>query len=191
MSLDVTGLLRRATAGDRAALDELVPAVYDELHGLAARQLSHERAGHTLQPTALVNEAFIRMFGESVPHMRDRQHFVGIAVRIMRQVLIDYARRRASKKRSGGTIMVAFEERHAVQDPGTDLLRVEEALGRLGAEDPALVRLIELRFFGGLSAPEIAELAGESVHTIRRHLRYAQARLRQDLIQANVSSKNT
>jgi RNA polymerase sigma factor (TIGR02999 family) len=191
MSLDVTGLLRRATAGDRAALDELVPAVYDELHGLAARQLSHERAGHTLQPTALVNEAFIRMFGDSVPHMRDRHHFVGIAVRIMRQVLIDYARKRTSKKRSGGAIVVVFEERHAVQDPGTDLLQIEEALGRLGEEDPALVRLIELRYFGGLSASEIAGLGGESVHTIRRHLRYAQARLRQDLMQSRATSNTT
>jgi RNA polymerase sigma factor (TIGR02999 family) len=183
MSPDVTGLLHRAKGGDRAALDELIPAVYDELHRLAVRQLSHERPGHTLQPTALVNEAYIRLFGAHTPDVRDRSHFIGIAARVMRQVLVDYARTRTSKKRSGG-ILIPLEERHeAGKDPGTDLLLIESALDRLGAEDPALVRLVEMRYFAGMTAAEIAEAGGESVHVVRHNLRYAQARLRQDLNQ--------
>jgi RNA polymerase sigma factor (TIGR02999 family) len=185
MNLDVTGLLHRARDGDRAALDELMPVVYEELHRLAVRQLSRERAGHTLQPTALVNEAYIRLFGEQAPDVRNRSHFIGIAARIMRQVLVDHARSRSSQKRSGG-IMVSLEDRHvgkdaAAKDPGTDLLMIEDALGRLGAEDQGLVRLIEMRYFGGMTAGEIADVSGESIHVIRHNLRYAQARLRQDL----------
>ncbi|MBI4904633.1 MAG: sigma-70 family RNA polymerase sigma factor [Acidobacteria bacterium] len=181
MNRDVTGLLRRAKGGDRAALDELLPAIYSELHRLAVRQLSNERPGHTLQPTALVNEAYIRLFGEHSPEVRDRGHFIGIAARVMRQVLVDYARTRTSKKRSGG-IMISLEERHqTIEDPGTDLLLIETALERLGTEDPALVRLIEMRYFAGMTAPEIAEADGESVHVVRHNLRYAQARLRQDV----------
>lgn len=181
MTPDVTGLLRRAKGGDRAALDELLPAIYGELHRLAVRQLSSERQDHTLQPTALVNEAYIRLFGEHAPDVRDRGHFIGIAARVMRQVLVDYARTRTSKKRSGG-IMISLEERHEVgKDPGTDLLLIESALDRLCAEDPVLVRLIEMRYFAGMTAPEIAEADGESVHVVRHNLRYAQARLRQEM----------
>jgi RNA polymerase sigma factor (TIGR02999 family) len=180
MNPDVTGLLRRAKEGDRAALDELLPAVYGELHRLAVRQLSHERAGHTLQPTALVNEAYIRLFGGEAPDVRDRRHFIGIAARVMRQVLVDYARTRTSQKRSG--VMVSLRERDAAtKDPGSDLLLIDAALDRLSVENAALVRLLEMRYFGGMTAPEIAEVAGESVHVVRHNLRYAEARLRQDL----------
>ncbi len=185
MNLDVTVLLHRARDGDRAALDELMPVLYEELHRLAVRQLARERPSHTLQPTALVNEAYIRLFGEHVPDVRDRSHFIGIAARVMRQVLVDHARARSSQKRSGG-IMVSLEERHVGKDlrgkdPGTDLLLIEAALDRLGAEDKNLVRLIEMRYFGGMTSVEIAEVAGESIHVIRHNLRYAQAKLRQDL----------
>ena len=181
MSLDVTTLLHRAKTGDRAALDELIPAVYDELHRLAVRQLSHERADHTLQPTALVNEAYIRLFSGQPPDVRDRRHFIGIAARVMRQVLVDYARTRTSQKRSGGIVVSLEEHPEAGADPGMDLLLIETALDRLGEEDPGLVRLVEMRYFGGMTAPEIAEVTGESVHVVRHNLRYAQARLRQDL----------
>ena len=188
MSIDLTALLQRAKDGDRDALGELMPAVYDQLHRLAVLQLSRERAGHTLQPTALVNEAFIRLFGEQTPVLRDRHHFLGIAARLMRQVLVDYARTRSSQKRSGG-ILVTLEEQHAAScDPGTDFLLVEAALHRLGVEDPALVRLIEMRYFAGMTAPEIAEVLDESIHVVRHNLRYAQARLRQDLNQGFPSS---
>jgi RNA polymerase sigma-70 factor (ECF subfamily) len=181
MNLDVTALLQRAKGGDRDALDQLLPAIYGELHRLAVRQLSNERPGHTLQPTALVNEAYIRLFGEHAPDVHSRGHFIGIAARVMRQVLVDYARTRTSRKRSGG-IMISLEERHEVgKDPGLDLLQIESALERLATEDPGLVRLIELRYFAGMTAPEIAEAGGESVHVVRHNLRYAQARLRQDL----------
>jgi RNA polymerase sigma-70 factor (ECF subfamily) len=181
MSVDVTALLRRAQAGDRDAISELMPAMYDELHRLAARQLSKERSDHTLQPTALVNEAYIRLFGEHPPEARDRGHFLGIASRVMRQVLVDYARTRASQKRSAG-ILVELDDNHAgPANPPTDLLLIEGALARLEVEDPSLVRLVEMRYFGGLTAAEIAELQGDSVHVVRHNLRYAQARLRQDL----------
>lgn len=187
MSVDVTALLQRAKAGDRDALGELMPAVYDQLHRLAVVQLSRERSGHTLQPTALVNEAFIRLFGEQSPVVRDRHHFLGIAARLMRQVLVDYARTRTSQKRSGG-ILVSLEEQHgASNDPGTDFLYIDAALDRLGVEDPALVRLIEMRYFAGMTALEIAEVLDESIHVVRHNLRYAQARLRQDLNQGHTS----
>jgi RNA polymerase sigma factor (TIGR02999 family) len=185
MSVDVTALLHRAKAGDQAALGELMPAVYDELHRLAVRQLSKERSDHTLQPTALVNEAYIRLFGEHTPDVHDRGHFIGIAARVMRQVLVDYARTRTSQKRYGG-IAVELEEQHAASnDPGTDVLLIDAALNRLGVEDPALVTLVEMRYFAGMTAAEIAEVGGESVHVVRHNLRYAQARLRQDLDQGH------
>jgi len=177
---DVTRLLHRAKAGDRAALDELLPAVYDELHRIASRQVARERSGHTLQPTALVNEAFIRMFENQPPDANDRRHFIGIASRVMRQVLVDYARTRSARKRAG--IQIALKDHHATAPvPPTDVLLIDAALDRLGAEDPASVRLIEMRFFGGMTTEEIAEAQGVSVSTIRHHLRYAQAWLRQSL----------
>lgn len=185
MNPDVTSLLRRAKDGDHAALEELLPAVYDELHRLAERQLARERPEHTLQPTALVNEAFIRLFGDRPPDAKDRRHFIGIAARVMRQVLVDYARTRAAQKRSGG-ILVSLEDQYtASSDPATDMLLIHAALDRLGAEGPELVRLVEMRFFGGMTAAEIAEIEGETIHVVRHNLRYAQAWLRRDLSATN------
>lgn len=179
MSGEFTTLLNRVRSGDRTALEELMPAVYDELHRLAARQLSRERPSHTLQPTALVNEAYIRLFGERTPEAKDRRHFIGIAARVMRQVLVDYARSRSSLKRSG--VLVSLEPQAPVKDAAADVLHLNASLDRLAAEDPALVRLIEMRFFGGMTADEIAEVEGESVHVVRHNLRYARAWLRRDL----------
>jgi len=183
MSAEITALLHRAKCGDRSALDELLPAVYHELHRLAVRQLANERSDHTLQPTALVNEAYIRLFGDQTPDAQDRRHFIGIAARVMRQVLVDYARKRTSRKRDGGILVPLLDEEPnvATTDASADLMSIDAALDRLGVEDPQLVRLVEMRFFGGMTAVEIAELDGESVHVVRHNLRYAKAWLRRDL----------
>jgi len=176
----VTILLERVRRGDRAAMDELLPRVYDELHRLAASALRRDRPGHTLQPTALINEAFLRLFGDQPPAFQDRSHFLGIVARVMRQVLVDYARGRRAKKRGSG-LQIPLSEESAVEQPPADLLLVDEALERLGKEDPRLVTLVEMRFFAGMTAEETAEAMGVSVRTVRSDLRYAQARLRQIL----------
>lgn len=173
----ITALLGRARGGDAVALNQLLPMVYDELHRLARTALRREREHHTLQPTALLHEAFIRLFGGPPPEFSDRAHFLGITARIMRQVLVDYARTRGAQKR-GAELQVEFQEALTSASPVGDLLELDEALGRLGQEDPRLVTLIEMKFFAGMTAEEIAEARSESVHVIRHDLRYAQARLR-------------
>jgi RNA polymerase sigma factor (TIGR02999 family) len=176
----ITALLNRARQGDRSALDDLIQLLYAELHRLARLELRRDRQGHTLQPTALVNEAFIRMFSGATPVFAGRAHFLGIAARVMRQVLVDYARSRGRKKRDGG-FRTEFPV-HAGASPLTpDLLEIDQALERLADEDPRLVSLLEMRFFAGMTAEETAEARAESVHAIRHDLRYAQARLRQIL----------
>ncbi len=176
---DVTLLLHRIRDGDRQALDELVPLVYRELRQIAATQMRRERGEHTLQPTALVNEAFLRMFAVKGPQLADRAHFLRVVSHTMRQVLVDHARARAAAKRGDGLKVPLDEQLHgAAEMPLVDLLAVESAIQRLEAEDPALARLVEMRFFAGMTAEETAEAVGESVHAVRHNLRYAQARLR-------------
>jgi RNA polymerase sigma factor (TIGR02999 family) len=174
----LTLLLHRATNGDREALQELLAQAYHELHRLAENALHHDRPGHTLQPTALVNEAFLRIFGDSPPSFQDRAHFLSLVARVMRRVLVDYARARHAQKRGGG-LQVTLTDAMAANPAPTDLLLLDEALDRLGQEDPRLVTLIEMRFFSGMTAEETAQALNESVHVIRHDIRYAQARLRQ------------
>jgi RNA polymerase sigma factor (TIGR02999 family) len=177
--LPITALLARVRGGETAALNDLIPLVHSELHRLARIALQHERPGHTLQPTALLHEAFIRLFGGDSPAFADRAHFLGVASRVMRQVLVDYARSRRAQKREP-----AFRtqlRRGAAGSSHGDLLEVDQALDILGQEDPRLVTLIEMRFFAGMTAEETAEARSESVHTVRHDLRYAQARLRRIL----------
>lgn len=176
----VTALLARARRGEAGALDDLLPLVYAELHRLARFALLHERPGHTLQPTALLNEAFLRLFGGQPPAFSDRAHFLGIASRVMRQVLVDHTRARRAQKR-GPQFHVQLPDDVAASPSHGDLLEVDQALDILGQEDPRLVTLIEMRFFAGMTAEETAEARAESVHTIRHDLRYAQARLRRIL----------
>jgi RNA polymerase sigma factor (TIGR02999 family) len=176
----VTVLLNRARLGDPEAMNDLFPVVYEELHRLAQSALKRDRPEHTLQPTALVHEAFLRLFGHELPAFADRAHFLGIAARVMRQVLVDYARARRSQKRGGG-LQVEFSEGLATVQAHGDLLELDQALGRLVEEDPRLVTLIEMRFFAGMTAEETAEALSESVHVVRHDLRYAQARLRRIL----------
>jgi RNA polymerase sigma factor (TIGR02999 family) len=177
----ITQLLDRIRGGDRAALDTLVPLVYSELHRLAADQMHRDRFSITLQPTALIHEAFLRIFGNSVPSFQDRSHFLGIVSRVMRQVLVDHARRRRAHKRGSG-LQVSLEG--VVEEPSrpaVDLLEMNEVLERLGAEDPRLLTLVEMRFFAGMTAEETAAALGESVNVVRHNLRYALASLRRDL----------
>jgi RNA polymerase sigma factor (TIGR02999 family) len=174
----VTRLLARVRQGDFAAREELLPLVYGELRRLAGIAFSRETPGSTLQPTALVHEAFIRLFSGPVPAFTDRAHFLGISARVMRQVLVDHARARRAQKR-GAQFTIQLDDQMAAAAGNSDLLLIDQALDKLAGEDPLLVTLIEMRFFAGMTAEETAEARGESVHVVRHDLRYAQARLRQ------------
>lgn len=174
----ITALLKRAREGDTAARNEVFPLLYEELRRAARMALRRDRPHHTLQPTALLHEAYLRLFGGAPPEFRDRAHFLGIASRVMRQVLVDYARARGSQKRQGG-FQVEFEDQlTATQDPD-EILDLDAALGKLGGEDAKLVAVLEMRFFAGMTAEEIADVMSKSVHVVRHDLRYARARLRQ------------
>ena len=175
----ITALLARAREGQIQALNDLLPLVYDELHRLADAALRRDRSGHTLQPTALVHEAYLRLFGDQAPAFNDRAHFLGIAARVMRQVLVDYARSRRAQKRGAGLQLPLTGDLAAPQHGG--LIEVDAALDKLNKEDPRLVTLIEMRFFAGMTAEETATARSESVHAVRHDLRYAQARLRRIL----------
>ena len=179
---DVTRLLRRMREGDRAALEELMPLVYGELRRIAGAVMRRQPPGATLQPTALVNEAYLKLFQQTKPQVADRAHFLALMSRVMRQVLVDYARARATAKRGGkstrsGDVQLAALPR---SEP-IDVLRVHRALELLTQEDSALAELVELRYFGGLTPVEIAEVLRRSIHIVRHDLRFAQAWLRREL----------
>lgn len=175
----VTRLLRAAREGDRAALDRLLPVVYDELRGLAAYQLRRERSGHTLHATALVHEAYMKLAGGGSVPARDRAHFLSIAARAMRQVLVDYARRRQAEKRGGGWHRTTLGEGdQAVEFRPAELLALDRALETLEERQR---RVVELRFFGGLEETEIAEALDVSARTVRRDWVKARAWLYREL----------
>ena len=180
----VAQLLAAHRAGDREALDRLVPLVYDELRRIAASYLSHERAGHTLQPTALVNEAYIRLVQSESLELKDRAHLLGIAARLMRQVLVDHARRRDAHKRGGHQARVTLTGGVALGagQREVDLLALDAALEELGEKEPPLVRVVELRYFGGLSVEETAEVLGTSPRTVKREWAVARAWLRRLMV---------
>jgi RNA polymerase sigma factor (TIGR02999 family) len=163
---DVTELLQAWNRGEQV-LDELMPLVYDELRKVASHYLRQERPGHTLQPTALVNEAYLRLVDRRTANWQDRAHFLGVAAKIMRNILVDHARiRRAQKRDSGQTIALA--EGMGIVQQEVDLLGLDEALNKLAGLDPDYERMVELRFFGGLSIEETAEIMGSSATTIKR-----------------------
>ena len=176
---DVTQLLRRWSAGDGAALDRVLPLVYDELRLLAARQLSGERRDHTLQVTGLVNEAYLRLSGQD-RGWTDRRHFLVIASMMMRRVLVDHARRQAAGKRPGGE-RLSIEEVDLVTDTDIDLLALDAALTRLGVIDARQAEIVQLRYFGGLDIDETARALDLSVSTVTRAWRTARAWLRREL----------
>ena len=179
----IRDLLQRLDEGDRGANERLYPLVYDELRRMARGQLRGERAGHTLQATALANEAYLRLVGQEKMGARSRAHFLAIAGQAMRRILIDYARKRASEKRGGKDQRVDFEDVLDVAgvEPSTGWLSLEDALKRLETEHPEKVRVVEMRFFAGLTHEEIAEVMGVSVRTIERSWAFARAWLYREL----------
>ena len=179
MSHNITNLLKEWSDGDGRALDELTPLVYEELHSQAARYLRRERPGHTLQTTALINEAYLRLIDAKDVHWQSRTHFFAIAANIMRRVLVEHARRRDTDKRGGSHVRIQLDENLAVADAGdVDLLAIDEALDRLAAIDPQQERVVELRFFSGLSVDETAAALGVSPKTVKRDWSVARAWLR-------------
>jgi RNA polymerase sigma-70 factor (ECF subfamily) len=165
----VTGLLRQWSDGDSAARDELVPLVYRELRRLAHHHLRRERSGHTLQTTALVHEVYLRLCGQDDPQWQDRAHFFAVAARMMRRILVDYARRRGAEKRGADAMHVGLDE--ALMIPlklPSDLVALDDALERLAAFDARKCQVVEMRFFVGLAAKEIALVLKTSEATVRR-----------------------
>lgn len=179
---DVTRLLQDWSDGDRGALDQLMPLVHDELHRLARSYFARERPGQTLQPTALVNEAYLRLIGERDMHWRSRAHFIAVAAQLMRFILVDHCRKQRYAKRGGGAIRVTFQENLDVSDDrGAEMIALDETLKKLEAQDPRKCRIAELRFFGGLSVEETAEAMSVSVATVMRDWRITKAWLQREL----------
>jgi RNA polymerase sigma factor (TIGR02999 family) len=177
----VPELLERSRAGDEAALNELVTVLYSELRKVASRHLRGERDGHTLQTTALVHEVYLKLAGHRECGFNDRAHFLSVASRVMRQVLVDYARTRARKKRGGDehpkldllTTDIEVESKTGLAP--VELLDLDAALDALAHEDRSLAQLVEMRYFGGMTAEETAEALGQSVHIVRHDIQLAQA----------------
>ena len=173
-SHDVTRLLARWQEGDEAALQQLVPIVHEELRRLAQRQMAGERPGHTLQPTALVNEAYLRLVNLKQMQWQNRAHFFAMGARLMRRILVDFARSRGYQKRGGGAKQVSFTEALEVAEgQPTDVVALNDALDALADVDERTSRVVELRFFGGLSVEETAEVLNVSRETIKRDWTFA------------------
>jgi RNA polymerase sigma-70 factor, ECF subfamily len=182
LGADVTLLLERWSSGDQTALDELVNEVYGELQRMANRYLRSERIDHTLEAPALVNEAFLRLVDQNDIQWKNRAHFFGVAARIMRHILVDYAKGRLAAKRGGTRYKLSLDEALDVCDErGLDLLALEDALSRLAAMDEQTARIVEMRFFGGLSIDETATVLAVSPSTVDRGWRFAKAWLYSDL----------
>lgn len=176
----ITVLLSRVSDGDRDAFDNLFPLVYQELHRIAEGYLRREVRNHTLQPTALINEAYLRLAEYGGTDYQNRSHFFAISARVMRQILVDHARARNTAKRSA--IKVPFHPGMEVaSEQNKMVIALDDALKTLAAEDGSKARLVELRFFGGMTAEEIAECEAMPVHVVRRQLRIAQAWLRREM----------
>jgi RNA polymerase sigma factor (TIGR02999 family) len=175
-SQEVTQLLLDWRAGDQAALEQLTPLVYAELHRLAARYMRRETPGHTLQTSALVNEAFVRLIEHPQINWQNRTHFFGLAANLMRHILLDHARSQNRAKRGGGAQQVLLDETVIVSgERAKELIALDEALNDLAAFDARKSRLVELRFFGGLSNEEVAEVMDMSLRTVEREWRKAKA----------------
>jgi RNA polymerase sigma-70 factor, ECF subfamily len=179
---DVTGLLRAWGQGDEQALERLAPLVYQELRRIAGRYMARERSDHTLQATALVNEAYVRLVDVKGVSWQDRAHFFAISARTMRHILVDFARSRRYKKRGGGADPVSLDESLVIQGrPGADLVALDDALNAFAAVDARSSRVVELRFFGGLTVEETAEVLKVSPETVMRDWKLAKAWLQREL----------
>ncbi|MBS1793733.1 MAG: sigma-70 family RNA polymerase sigma factor [Acidobacteria bacterium] len=179
---EFTRLLKKAQAGDRESLDALLPLIYDELRRVAANQLRNERGDHTLQATALVHEAYLRLLEQRAVDWRNRAHFFSIAAEMMRRILVNYAVRRSAQKRGDGAARLSLEEAAGLSgEKDLDLVALDDALKRLAEYDETQARIVELRFFGGLTIEETAEVLEISDSTVKREWRMAKAWLRAQL----------
>jgi RNA polymerase sigma factor (TIGR02999 family) len=186
---EVTQLLVQLNKGDRSALDSLLPLVYDELRRLADRYLRRERSDHTLQATALVNEAYLRLVDQNVP-WQNRAHFFGVAAEMMRRILVDHARGHQAQKRGSGGIKLSLDEAINMSDErATDLIALDDALNALAEFDPQKSRIVELRFFAGLSIEETAKVLGVGTATVIRQWRMAKAWLYHEVSKEEEISK--
>jgi RNA polymerase sigma factor (TIGR02999 family) len=185
MPSEVTLLLQRWREGDESALHALMPLIYSELHRLARLFFRNRRLGETLQPTALVNEAYVKLFGNGQPEFSGRAHFLALMSRVMRQVLIDHARAAAAMKRGGQAQRVDWDTAILAESAGSQsqlrMLEVDRAMAALSSENPTLAQVVEMHYFGGMTAEEIALVAERSPHAIRHELRLARAWLRREL----------
>jgi RNA polymerase sigma factor (TIGR02999 family) len=177
----VTGLLTAWSAGDETALNELIPLVHAELRNLARRLMRGERGSHTLQTTALVNEAYVRLVDLTRVRWQDRAHFFAMSARLMRRILVDHARSRAYVKRGGGSRRLTLDDALLAIDRGADLVALDDALGALAAIDARKSEVVELRFFGGLTVDETAEALHVSPETVQRDWRFAKTWLLREL----------
>jgi RNA polymerase sigma factor (TIGR02999 family) len=178
---EVTRLLHAMQGGSATASDDLIRIVYGELHQLAERYMRRERDDHTLQPTALVNEAYMRMVDQRAVSWQNRSHFFGIAAQAMRRVLVDHARRRRAARREGGQRITLDEGMVLARERSLDLLALDDALARLATLDARQARVVELRFFGGLDIDQTAEALGVSPATVKRDWTFAKAWLQREL----------
>jgi len=185
---EVTNLLIQLKKGNREAQSRLIPLVYAELRRVAARYMRGEQPGHSLQATALVHEAYLRLAGQQDISWQNRAHFFGVAANIMRRILVDHARAKQARKRGGSIQKVSFDEAVLVQpEPSRDFLALDEALERLARRDSRQSRIVELRFFGGLSEEEAAEVLGISVRTVKREWAVARAWLYKEISKGGIS----
>ncbi len=181
-SEEITQLLVQWGDGDQASLDKLMPLVYGELRQIAKRYMSRQDPGHTLQTTALIHEAFLKLVNQSEKQWQNRAHFFGVAAQAMRAILVDYARSRQYAKRGGGARTVALDEAATVsEERAAELVALDEALEALAQIDPRKSRIVEMRYFGGLSAEETAEVLKVSPNTVLRDWRLAKTWLRREL----------
>jgi RNA polymerase sigma factor (TIGR02999 family) len=187
---EITKLLHGWQGGDRAALDALVPVVYKELRRLAHYELRKERPDHTLQSTALVHEAYFRLVGQDLPQWESRTHFFAIAAQLMRQILVDYARRRRASKRGSGACMLTLDDAMILpQGKDVDVVAIDDALNALAEVDPRQSRVVELRFFAGLSLEEISEVMGIATATVQRDWTAARAWLYREISRTPISPR--
>lgn len=179
---EITQWLQAWRNGDQAALEQLLPVVYQELHKLAHAYLNRERSDHTLQPTALIHEAYLRLLGQHIEQWQNRTHFYGVAAHLMRQILVEHARQRGAGKRGGGAAKLALDEAlDYAPEQAAELVALDDALTGLAKFDERKCRVIELRYFAGLNVEETAEVLGISVPTVVRDQRMAQAWLHREL----------
>ena len=179
---DITQLLHQLSDGNANAVDALMPLVYEELHAMADRQMRRERANHTINSTALVHEAYLKLVDQNRVNWQNRAHFFAIAAQAMRRILINYAQSRLAQKRGGGQVLATFNEEEVIRESRAgEIVALDEALTRLAKLNERQSRIVEFRFFAGLTQEEIAEVLGVSVPTVRRDWRLARAWLAREL----------